>query len=95
MSRIASDCDGLRRIATDCDGLRLIASDFDELRLIASDYVGLRRIATDYVRLHLMRPNCVPHQVSPEAWRKELMLPKERRNGAQAKAAARLVARQV
>jgi len=82
-------------IVTDCDRLRRIATDCDRLRLITYDCVGLRRIATDYVRLHLMRPNCVPHQVSPEAWRKELMLPKERRNGAQAKAAARLVARQV
>ena len=45
--------------------------------------------------MRLIASDCFPHQVSPEAWRKELMLPKERRNGAQAKAAARLVARQV
>ena len=33
--------------------------------------------------------------VSPETWRRELLLPKERKSGAAAKAAARLVARQV
>ena len=34
-------------------------------------------------------------EVSPEAWRRELLLPKERKSGVQAKSAARLVARQV
>ena len=34
-------------------------------------------------------------EVSPDAWRRELLLPKERRNGNSAKAAARLIARQV
>ena len=33
--------------------------------------------------------------VTPEAWRQELLLPKERKNGQQAKATARMVARQV
>ena len=36
-----------------------------------------------------------PVDVSPEAWRRELLLPKERKTGVAAKAAARLVARQV
>ena len=33
--------------------------------------------------------------VSPEAWRADLLLPKERKSGVAAKAAARLVARQI
>lgn len=36
-----------------------------------------------------------PVDVSPEAWRRELLLPKERKSGRESKAAARLVARQV
>lgn len=47
------------------------------------------------VALALGRKPASVVEVSPEAWRKELLLPKERRSGQQAKAAARQVARQV